>query len=82
MTGACYFLENSPEEGAVPGIMRFQGDPYAALSVLYPGFVGIVAEASDRPGLVGAGLINFGTCNYEEELRPYALLNTLVVHPG
>ncbi len=32
-------------------------------------------------GLVGAGFVDFGHCNFEGELRDYASLSGVVVHP-
>jgi hypothetical protein len=43
--------------------------------------VGVVAEVPGQDGIIGSGLIRFGQCQWEGELRPSALLNTLVVHP-
>jgi GNAT superfamily N-acetyltransferase len=43
--------------------------------------VGVVAETPGVDGFVGSGLIRFGQCQWEGEVRPSALLNTLVVHP-
>jgi GNAT superfamily N-acetyltransferase len=46
---------------------------------LHPGATGVVAQALDR--LVGIGLVTFGECWFEGELRPFAYLSSLSVHP-
>jgi hypothetical protein len=41
-----------------------------------------VAETPDHDGFIGAGLVQLGRCQWEGKNAPYALLNTLVVHPN
>ena len=59
---------------------EFQQDVYETIVALRPGTVGVVAEAPDKR-LVGMGLVSFGKCQFEGELRPSAYFNSLSVHP-
>jgi GNAT superfamily N-acetyltransferase len=58
---------------------QFHHDAYRTLMALHPGAVGFVAQAPNR--LAGIGLVTFGECWFEGELRPFAYLSTLSVHP-
>jgi len=71
----------SPDTGRIHTTRHYRVNPYAVLSVLQEDFSGVVAEMPGHEGLVGAGLIRFGRAQIEGALRPYALLNTLIVHP-
>jgi len=81
--GAAYsaLIDNSPDTGAIRMAPHFEIDPYRALLGLHTDTVGIVAETPGYDGFIGSGLIRFGQCQWEGRVRPYALLNTLVVHP-
>src|SRR6187549_2338320 len=70
----------TPDTGAVAFYSEFHHDAYETLMALHPGSVGVVAEAPDRR-LVGMGLVAFGECQFEGEIRPSAYLNSLGVHP-
>jgi GNAT superfamily N-acetyltransferase len=74
-------LAASPDTGAIGSAVRFEIDPYQALMSLHRDTVGVVAETPGFDGFVGSGLIRFGQCQWEGEVRSSALLNTLVVHP-
>jgi GNAT superfamily N-acetyltransferase len=74
-------LSASPDTGSIGSAVRFEIDPYQALMALQRDTVGVVAETPGQDGFVGSGLIRFGQCQWEGEVRPSALLNTLVVHP-
>ncbi len=74
-------IANSPDTGRINAATHFEIDLYQALMMLHEDTVGVVAEAPGYDGLAGGGLIRFGHCQYEDQVRPYALLNTLVVHP-
>ena len=74
-------LSASPDTGSIGSAVRFEIDPYQALMALQKDTVGVVAETPGHNGFVGSGLIRFGQCQWEGELRTSALLNTLVVHP-
>lgn len=75
-------VAESPDTGRVSTAVHFEIDAYQALTGLHMDVVGVVAEAPGYDGLAGGGLLRFGQCQFEGHLRPYALLNTLVVHPG
>ena len=75
-------LAACPDTGSIGSTERFEIDPYQALMALQKDPVGVVAEMPGYAGLVGCGLIRFGQCQWEGHVRPSALLNTLVVHPG
>ena len=70
----------TPDTGAVAFYSEFHHDAYETLMALHPGSVGVVAEAPDQR-LVGMGLVAFGECQFEGEIRPSAYLNSLGVHP-
>jgi ribosomal protein S18 acetylase RimI-like enzyme len=74
--------EQSPETGAIAFHSQFHYDPYAALLALRPTTTGVVAEAPGHPGLAGLALLNFGECNYEDSVRPFAYFYSLSVHPN
>jgi GNAT superfamily N-acetyltransferase len=74
-------VANSPDTGRISTAQHYNLDAYQALKAIHGNFTGVVAEHSGFQGFVGAGLIRFGECQYEGEIRPYAFLNTLVVHP-
>lgn len=70
----------TPDTGAVAFYSEFQHDVYETVMALRPGTVGVVAETADQR-IVGMGLVTFGNCQFEGELRPSAYLNSLSVHP-
>src|SRR6186713_463539 len=70
----------TPDTGAVAFHSEFEHDAYETLMALRPQTVGVVAEAPDKR-IVGMGLVAFGNCQFEGELRPMAYLNSLGVHP-
>ena len=74
-------LAASPDTGSVGTAVHFEIDPYQALLALHADTVGVVAETPDFAGLVGSGLIRFRQIQWEGQVLPSALLNTLVVHP-
>jgi len=74
-------ITNSPDTGAIHAALHFEIDPYTAVMSAHPNSVGVVAETSEYEGLIGSGLLRFGQCQWQDTVRPYALLNTLVVHP-
>lgn len=81
--GAAYaaLLAASPDTGSVGIAVHFEIDPYKALLALHSDTVGVVAETPDYAGLVGSGLIRFRSCQWDGQVLPSVLLNTLVVHP-
>jgi GNAT superfamily N-acetyltransferase len=70
----------TPDTGAVAFHSEFERDAYEALMALHPSTIGVVAEAPDKR-IVGMGLVTFGICQFEGELRPSAYLSSLGVHP-
>jgi hypothetical protein len=74
-------LAASPDTGSIGSSVRFEIDPYVALMSLHGDTVGVVAETPGYAGFIGSGLIRFGQCQWEGQVRSSALLNTLVVHP-
>jgi ribosomal protein S18 acetylase RimI-like enzyme len=74
--------EQTPETGMVSLHSRFTFDPYETLLALRPGTIGVVAETSDHPGLVGMCLMSLGECWFEGAIRPSGYLYSLSVHPG
>jgi GNAT superfamily N-acetyltransferase len=75
-------MDDSPDTGRIGTASHFEIDAFEALRAMQGDFVGVVAESPDYDGLVGACLARFGQCQFEGRLQPYALLNSLVVHPG
>lgn len=73
--------EQSPDGGRITFSPRFHIPTYDVYSVRHPNMVGVVAQAANADGLVGAAHISFGECQYEGEVRPYGLLSALIVHP-
>ena len=72
--------EKTTDTGMVGFSTRYQYDYYPIQQALRTQFTGIVAEVPDREGLVGVGMMSFGTCQVEGELRPYAYFGGLGVH--
>ena len=75
-------MDDSPDTGRISTASHFVIDAFEALRTMQGDFIGVVAESPDYDGFVGACLSRFGQCQFEGCLRPYALLNSLVVHPG
>jgi len=74
-------MDESPDTGRISTASHFEIDAFEALRAMQSDFVGVVAESPDHDGIVGACLARFGQSQYEGRLQPYALLNSLVVHP-
>jgi GNAT superfamily N-acetyltransferase len=81
--GSAYaaLLAAGADSGRIEMAERFEIDPYQAMVGVNANTVGIVAETPGHEGLVGGVMIRFGRCQWEGEVRPSALLNTLVIHP-
>ncbi len=73
-------FQTAPDNGRFAISPHYQIDPYKALLAQAPTTVGVVAESKER--LVGIGLIRFGHCYVDGHNRPYAWLNSLLVHPA
>ncbi len=74
-------MEESPDTGRVGTAMHFGIDPFESFRATQGDFIGVVAESPGSDGLVGCCLARFGSCQFEGSILPYALLNSLVVHP-
>ncbi len=73
----------SPDTGRIHLTLHYVVDPYEAIRASQEDdFLGVAAETPGFDGLVGAGLVRFGRAQIEGEVRPYAFLNTLIVHPN
>lgn len=71
----------SPDTGQIQIGPLYHLDAYSAFTATRIGAIGVVAESSNFDGLVGAGFVHFGRCIFEGELRDYAALSGVVVHP-
>lgn len=71
----------SPDTGRIQIAPRYHLDAYVAFAAVRPRATGVVAEMDGFEGLVGAGFVDFGRCSFEGELRDYASLSGVVVHP-
>jgi GNAT superfamily N-acetyltransferase len=71
----------SPDTGQIQIGPLYHLDAYSAFTATRTEVVGVVAESLDFDGLVGAGFVHFGRCIFEGELRDYAALSGVVVHP-
>jgi len=75
-------MEDSPDTGRVSTAMRFEIDPVESFKAAQGDFIGVVAESPGSNNLVGCCLARFGRCQFEGNIVPHALINSLVVHPG
>lgn len=74
-------FEASPDTGSIQVAPHYHLDAYTASMAMYRDTTGVVAEADSGDGLVGAGFISFGRCQFEGTIRDYAALRGLVVRP-
>ena len=79
--GVGRLMEESPDTGRVGTAMHFEIDPIESFRVTQGDFIGVVAEVPGSDGLAGCCLARFGRCQFEGDIVPHALVNTLVVHP-
>ena len=75
-------MDDSLDTGRISTAFHFMINTYEALRAMQGDFIGVVAASPIYEGLVGGCLARFGQCQFEGHLRPYALLNSLVVDPG
>lgn len=73
--------EQSPDGGRITFNPRFHLPPYDVFAIRHHNMLGVVAQSAFVDGLVGAAHVSFGECQFEGEVRPYALMSALVVHP-
>ena len=71
-----------PDNGLVSVYSVFRDNAYESLKSLRPNLLGVVAEAPGCDGLAGMAMVSFDHCSVQHEIAPYALLNSLMVHPG
>lgn len=72
----------SPDGGRITFSPRYHLPIFEVYAARHTDMIGVVVEAPDAEGLVGAARVSFGMCQFEGGLRPYALLSSLVVHPN
>ncbi|MDT8307054.1 MAG: GNAT family N-acetyltransferase [Anaerolineae bacterium] len=72
--------DETADGGQVRFLTRYKHDYYAVQQALRPDFAGLVAEAPSCAGVVGVGLMSFGACQVDGEVRPYGYLGGLGVH--
>jgi GNAT superfamily N-acetyltransferase len=70
----------SADTGAIRFSPRFARNPVEVARLARPGIRWVLAERGGE--LAGGGQVSFGELELEGELRPYALLSTLMVHPS
>lgn len=75
-------VQNSPDTGQMSVSAQYQLDAYQAISLRYKATIGVVAQANEYDGLVGAGLVSFDKCTFDGSIVNYALFHSLIVHPS
>jgi GNAT superfamily N-acetyltransferase len=66
----------------VPFFFRYALNAYQALSTLKPDGVTVGAEHPGTTELIGLGMVSFGQCQFEGQVRRFALLDNLHIHPA
>jgi GNAT superfamily N-acetyltransferase len=74
-------VSQAPDTGRIAVAPRYHAPFVDVARAVHPDGIGVVAEVPGRPGLVGSAWVRFGQCRLDDDLVPYALLNSLVVHP-
>lgn len=72
--------DKTADGGMVSFLTRYKHDYFAIQQALRPNFVGLVAESSAVVGVIGVGMMSFGECQFDGEVRPYGYLGGLGVH--
>jgi GNAT superfamily N-acetyltransferase len=72
--------DKTTDTGRVGFKARYLYDYYPIQQALRHEFAGFVAVAPETEELVGVGMMSFGNCQVEGEVRPYAYLGGLGVH--
>ncbi len=67
--------------GFIQYAANYQIDAFRAVEAIHRDVQGVAAYSRDHSRLIGMGLVRFGQCQVEGEIRPYALLGNLIVHP-
>ena len=72
--------DKTADTGRIGFRTSYQYDYYPIQQALRTNFTGIVAEVPGQDGLVGVGMMSFGMCQVEGEIRPFAYFGGLGVH--
>ena len=72
---------SAADAGQIAYTANYLIDAFRAVQVIHGDMSGVVATTPDQQRVLGVGLIRYGTCQYEGAVRPFALLNNLIVHP-
>src|SRR5512133_983824 len=72
---------SSPDGGEINYASNYQIDAVRALEALHGDMEGVAASGRDQNRLVGTGLVRFGHCHFEGEIRPFGLIGNVIVHP-
>jgi predicted N-acetyltransferase YhbS len=71
---------SSSDEGSIRYTANYQMDAVQAIKAIHPEVAGVVAlEGNTR--VIGIGLVRYGTCVFEGDTYPFAMLGNLIVHP-
>ncbi len=70
-----------PDKGLISVYSVYRDNALESLQALRPNTVSVAAEVSGCDGLIGMAQVSFDQCRIEGEMLPYALFNTLMVHP-
>jgi GNAT superfamily N-acetyltransferase len=73
--------EQTPDTGAVAFHNIYHYDTYASTMALHPNVTGVVVETPHHEGIIGLGMMSTGQCQFEGDVRPFAYLFSLSVHP-
>lgn len=72
---------SSPDSGRIRYAANYQDDAVSALRALHGEMEGVAACTENSARMAGFGLVRYGECWFEQELRPFALLANVIVHP-
>lgn len=71
-----------PDKGLISMYSVYRDNAFQSLQALRSNTVSVAAEAPGHDGLIGMAQVSFDHCRIEDTIVPYALLNTLMVHPA
>lgn len=72
---------SAPNNGGIGYAANYRVDAVHGVKALYGEMDGVAAHAPGSMRMVGVGITRYGTCQYEGQPVPYALIGNLVVHP-
>lgn len=72
---------SAPNNGGIGYAANYRVDAVKGAKALYGDMEGVAACAPGSSRMVGVGITRYGTCLYEGEPAPFALIGNLVVHP-